>query len=308
MAIFHFALQTVRRAEGRSAVAAAAYRAGERLTDERTGETHDHRARGGVMASGLVGWCGSRNALWDAAEAAERHPRAVVAREVVVALPHELPDAERLRLVEDFGAWLRRRHGVVVDWAVHGPGRGDDRNHHGHLLITSRRALDGRMGEKTREMDTRPQGPSHVAAWRAEWADACNRALERAKIAARVDHRSLASRGEAREPAEHLGPAATALERQGRRSRTGDRNRRGRRRNELRPEIDAELAAAAAERRALFATAVCPPAPRGHRPNVPSKTTAAGRQIVRAAGKAAEQFVEVVLLDDRIPSGPRRER
>ena len=77
MAIYHLSIKTISRAAGRSATAAAAYRTGERITDERTGDRHDYRARRGVESTRLIlpdsapDWAHDRAALWNAAEQAE---------------------------------------------------------------------------------------------------------------------------------------------------------------------------------------------------------------------------------------------
>ena len=98
MASFHLSVKTVSRSSGRSATAAAAYRAGARIEDERTGEIHDYSRKGGVSLSQIVlppeapGWAGDRSKLWNAAESAENRKNSVVAREFEVALPAELPD------------------------------------------------------------------------------------------------------------------------------------------------------------------------------------------------------------------------
>ena len=107
MAIFHLSVKTVSRSAGRSATAAAAYRAGVEITDERTGEIHDYTRKGGVESAELVlpagapEWAADRAALWNAAEQAEKRKNSTVAREFEIALPEELSPAERQRLARD---------------------------------------------------------------------------------------------------------------------------------------------------------------------------------------------------------------
>lgn len=248
MATFHLHVQSIGRGEGRSAVAAAAYRSSTRLDDARTGLTHDFRAKGGYVAGGVVGSPDDPAGLWNAAEAAERHPRAMVAREVLVALPRGLDDAGRRRLVEGFSTWLRARHGVAVQWDIHRPDRpAEADNPHAHLLITTRVVgPDGRLGAKTRDLDKSTTSGAHIEAWRAEWARAVNAELAAAGTVARVDARSLRAKAEAAglpvapEPMERLGPSAAAMERRGRRTAKGDRNRRRRARNAERAALVAE--------------------------------------------------------------------
>lgn len=244
--LYRLSVQTISRGAGRSVIAAAAYRAATRLTDPRTGLTHDYRAKRAVGDSGLVGWTGDRESLWATAMNAERHPRAVEAREVLLALPRGLDREQHRILVVGFAEYLMGRHGVAVDWSVHCPLASDGGEQpHAHLLLTSRRiGPAGRPGPKTRELDTRPSGPQEIEAWRAEWAAQVNRALEAAGLDDRVDHRSAKRRGLADdEPQERLGPAAAALERRGVRTAAGDRNRRRRRRNRRRAELTSEAAA-----------------------------------------------------------------
>lgn len=192
MAVMFLAVKSLSRRAGQSAVAAAAYRTASRLTDERTGRVADYARRTGVVASGVIGWRGDRAALWNAAEAAERRKDAMVAREVLLALPHELDPAARARLVAAYALWLHRRHGVAVEWAIHAPAAGGDaRAHHAHLLLTTRRVeADGRLGAKTRELDEAPRSRHQVEAWRRRWADLANEALRQAGVAERLDHRS----------------------------------------------------------------------------------------------------------------------
>lgn len=238
MATYHLSVSTVRRAVGQSAVAAAAYRACCRLADERTGVVHDFRRKRGHVAGGVVGWGGDRESLWNAAEGAERRSNAVVAREITLALPHELDDESRVKLVRSFTENLHRRHGLAASWDIHRAHRsGDARNHHAHLLLTTRRiTTDNRLGEKTRELDAKPASSDHIQAWRAEWERLVNLALETAGRVERIDRRSLKAR-EARDgrpclPMEKLGPANTALERRGVRTEKGNRNRKRQRMNQ----------------------------------------------------------------------------
>ena len=228
MAIFHLQVNTVSRSAGRSATAAAAYRAGERIVDEQTGEIHDYTRKGGVEASALFApadapeWAADRTRLWNAAEAAERRKNSTVAREFVVALPAELSAEDRQALAFDLGRALVARHGVAVDVCIHAPGNdGDERNHHAHILMTTRRMAREGLTEKTRELDNQRSG--EVDHWRAEWARLANAALERAGRAERIDHRTLEEQGIERMPTTHQGPAVTDMLRKGRQSDVADR-------------------------------------------------------------------------------------
>ena len=226
MAIYHLSVKTISRSAGRSATAAAAYRAGVEIADARTGEVHDYRRKGGVVHSELVlpvgapEWAQDRAALWNAAEAAEVRKNSTVAREFEIALPTELSEEGRLALAVDLAREIVARHGCAVDVAIHEPGRdGDSRNHHAHLLLSTRRLGPDGFTDKTRELDQRQSG--EVDYWRSRFAELQNERLMEAGLSARVDHRSLKAQGEDREPTRHIGPSATGFER-----RTGQASRR----------------------------------------------------------------------------------
>jgi len=221
LASYHFAVKAVSRSTGRSAPAAAAYRSGERLADERTGLVHDYTRRSGVEATVIVtpvgaAWAQDRAALWNAAEAAEKRKDAKVAREYEVALPAELDAAGRLGLVKRFGQSLADRYGVVADIAIHQPGKeGDQRNWHAHILTTTRAANENGLGAKTRVLDVAQSAAGEVEALRALWAEQTNEALERAGESVRIDHRSHERRGLEAAPTERVATATYVMERRG---------------------------------------------------------------------------------------------
>lgn len=245
MAIYHLSVKTVSRSAGRSATAAAAYRAGVAITDERTGEHHDYTRKGGVVSADLVlpesapAWAADRSALWNAAEQSEKRKNSTVAREFEIALPAELDAEQRRALALDFAGELVKRHGCAADVAVHEGGRGgDERNHHAHILLTTRRLGPDGFGEKTRELDDQKTGKVLVTEWRERFADLQNDRLRAAGHSVQVDHRTLAAQGIEREPTRHLGPTATAIER-----RTGEPSQK---RARWDTEAQARLEAAAA--------------------------------------------------------------
>lgn len=218
MASYHLAVKTVSRSTGRSAPAAAAYRAGAEITDERTGVVHDYTRKHGVEHSAIVlpagapDWAADRAALWNAAERAETRKNSTVAREFEIALPAELDREQRHDLAMSFANEISERHGVAVDVAIHAPHRdGDDRNHHAHLLLTTRQLGPEGLGAKTRELDQKQSG--EVERWRERWAVMQNMALERAGSTERVDHRSYVRQGKETEQELKQGPAVTAMER-----------------------------------------------------------------------------------------------
>lgn len=218
MASFHLAVKTVGRSAGRSATAAAAYRAGVEIADERTGIVHDYTRKQGIEHREIVApanapdWVQDRSALWNAAERAETRKNSTVAREYEIALPTELSAGERRDLALGLAREISERHGVAVDVAIHAPGRlGDQRNHHAHLLTTTRRIGAEGLGEKTRELDQKTSG--EVERWRARFAEMQNAALERAQSHERVDHRSYQRQGREQEATVHMGPNVVAMER-----------------------------------------------------------------------------------------------
>lgn len=230
MATYHLSAKTISRSHGRSATAAAAYRSGARIIDERTGVLHDYQRRRGVEAAFLLlpasapDWASDRARLWNAAEQAETRKNSTVAREFEIALPTELDAKQRQRLAADFARELVARHGCAADVAIHRPGRnGDQRNHHAHVLLTTRRLTAAGFTEKTRELDDLKTG--EIGRWRARFAEVQNERLREAGVEARVDHRSLEAQAIDREATIHLGPAATALERRGVPTRLGESNR-----------------------------------------------------------------------------------
>lgn len=228
MAIYHLSVKAISRSAGRSATAAAAYRAGVEITDTRTGEVHDYTRKRGIVSADLVlpagapEWAADRSALWNAAEHAERRKDSCVAREYEVALPSELTAEARRELAVAFAKELADREGCAVDVCIHEPSKGgDNRNHHAHIMRTTRQVGAEGLGAK---LDTEKAGRNRAAdleAVRARWAELTNEHLRRHGVEATVDHRSLKAQGIDREPTQHLGPTATAIER-----RTGQVSRK----------------------------------------------------------------------------------
>ena len=215
MAIYHLRATMISRSQGRSATAAAAYRVAERIEDRRTGLTFDYAARGGVDHTEILApdhapdWVRDRSELWNRVEESETRKNSQVAREVRVALPDELTHAERVELVREFVRSQFVDRGMVADIALHAPGRaGDERNHHAHILLTTRelgaeRSVPGGGSVPCEGFTTKNRDWNKVEVlegWREAWARDSNAALERAGIEDRVDHRTLvAQRDEALE-------------------------------------------------------------------------------------------------------------
>lgn len=163
--------------------------------------------------------------MWNAAEQAERRSNARVAREIDVALPVELDDQARAALAAAYASRLVERYKTAAHISIHTPGRrGDNRNHHVHIMIPTRSLDADGFGAKLRTLDDRETGPVEVEWMRETWASECNAALERARIAQRIDHRSYQRQGVDRIPTRHIGPIATSLARRGIVTRAARRN------------------------------------------------------------------------------------
>lgn len=228
MAIYRLEVKTISRSTGQSAVAKAAYRTRSDLTDQRTGERYDYRRRAAIGPTGT--YVSGKAAdiptaeLWNAAEASEIRKNATVAREVILALPAELDAEAHLRLVSSFTREISLRHKLAAEFAIHHPSEhpeADQRNHHAHVMLTTRRVNRGEagelvFGEKSRELDGRGTGSGEITAWREIWEDQVNAALARNGHDARVSSKSLAAQNIDRVPQERLGPRRTAMLRKAR--------------------------------------------------------------------------------------------
>lgn len=263
MAIYHLTTKHISRKTGRTATAAAAYRSATMIYDERTGETHDYRNKRGVEYTEcvIVSPDGQptfldREQLWNAAELAEKRKDARTAREFIVALPHELDAIGRQHTARVLGSTLSKKFGVAVDICVHEPDKdGDQRNHHAHIMVTTRKVKieNGRaiLGEKSdlelsdRELRKRygsdASGRNFINMIRKGWETIVNGALESKGIDARIDHRSHVDRGLQELPTIKLGVAASAMERKGIQTDRGDINRAIKAANAQHREIQKEI-------------------------------------------------------------------
>lgn len=192
MAIFHMSAQTISRGKGHSSVAAAAYRHGQKLTDEFTGEIHDYSKKKGVSDSIiLLPKNADRNFLkpeylWNTIEKSEKRKDAQLAREFNIALPVEMTDEQKKALAIEFCNKNFVKNGMIADIAFH---KLDSDNPHFHVMLTTRRLTpDGlRFSTKERKWNDKDQ----LNQWREKWADTTNEHLQKANIDARIDHRSL---------------------------------------------------------------------------------------------------------------------
>jgi hypothetical protein len=222
MAIYHFSVKTVARSAGRSATAAIAYRAGEKIYCEREGREHDYSRKTGVeykeiyLPEGAPEHLKNREKLWNEVEQRETRKNSTVAREFEIAFPSELNQEQRLAMLEELCASIGKRHQVAVDACIHAPHTGsgsDERNYHAHILMSTRKLTPEGFTEKTRELDQKHSG--EIEHWREHFADICNMHLDLAGSTARVDHRSYKDQENGLEATLHEGPKVTELRRRG---------------------------------------------------------------------------------------------
>lgn len=205
MAIFHLHVKNIGRRDGRSAVAAAAYRAGVTLPNEAEERVSAFGGRRDVLHSeirapvGAPQWSLDRAALWNAVEAAEKRKDARLAKEIEFAIPRQLPRALWRELAcEMADAYTARGH--VVDLAIHDDGSGH--NPHVHMMLTPRALEEEGFGRKLRDADNL----AFINDARALWARIANAALAGAGAGVEIDARSHAARGEDITPGKHRGP------------------------------------------------------------------------------------------------------
>ena len=225
MAIYSMRMQVIGRSAGRSATAAAAYRSGEEIADERTGKTHDYTGKSDIYGSeillpvGAPGWMGDRGVLWNEVERVEKRKDAQLSREVMVALPAELTHAQKQDLTREFVRGEFTEQGMIADIGYHDF---ESHNPHAHIMLTMREVDAEGFGKKRREWNKRQV----LERQRKAWEEYANRALERAGFDARIDRRTLKEQGIEREPQVHLGAKVLEMEARGVRTRVGDESRR----------------------------------------------------------------------------------
>ena len=232
MAIYHCSTKTVNRSSGRTAVASMAYRAGEKLEDERTGLTHDFTKKDGVVHTEILSNLDiqiDRGELWNLAEKSENRKDARTAREWVIALPDELTADQRKDVAKNFAQSIVDRYGVIADLAIHEPSKGgNDKNHHAHIMLTTRKAeldpdnklilttkADIELSNTKRKSLNMGTTQEEIKAIRTKWADLANYALEQAGHNEKIDHRSYADQGNGLQATIHEGTKVTQLRRYG---------------------------------------------------------------------------------------------
>lgn len=245
MAIYHFSVKIISRANGRSAVAAAAYRAASALHDLRIGRTHDFTNKTGVVCSEILAPAGSparwgdRETLWNEVEKQEARKDAQLTREVEFALPRELDQAQGVALARSFVQREFVERGMVADLNVHWDF--DDQGQpkpHAHVMLSLRAATPEGFGLKVRAWNDRGM----LEAWRESWANHVNQRLAELDIDARVDHRSLEAQGLDLEPQQKIGAADAGRAARGEEADQALRHREIARRNGERMIADPNLA------------------------------------------------------------------
>jgi hypothetical protein len=243
MAVYFLRGTNISRSNGSRATRAAAYRAGERIRNKATSEVFDYSDRTDIAHKEIVlptdlrgrpdmAWAEDRSTLWNAAEHAGTRCNSRLAREWLVFLPPELDPGQRRQLVQSFAKELANRYRAAVDACIHLPRPGaDPRNHHAHLMMTTREVSPNGLGPRTRlEVSGRQRyllgipGSSReeYLGVRALWADLTNRALERAGVPERVDHRSYKDQGINKEPTPTIPEKVFYAERAGQASAAGE--------------------------------------------------------------------------------------
>lgn len=179
----------------RSVVASAAYRSGENLLDYRLEMSFDYRPKSkGIVATRIIApkdapeWVFNRELLWNRVEQSEKRKDSQLARELTIQFPHEIAQSKRADMIWDFATRNFAMKGMIADIAIHRPGKGDDRNEHGHILLTMRELAEDGFGLKNRDWNANEV----LESWREDWERLCNLALDEAQSNIRFDRRSIA--------------------------------------------------------------------------------------------------------------------
>ena len=257
MALYHFHADLIRRSAGQSVVAAAAYRAGEKLHCDYYGHDADYTRKKGVVLTGILlpshapPEYADRETLWNAVEKVEKNKKAQLAYSYDIALQNELTMEENIALVRKYLTEQFVSKGMIVDFAVHAPDPegGGISNPHVHILCPIRPIDEtGKWGAKQHRVYVLDENGNRVLDdagnyvfnavpttdwgeketllhWREEWANCVNRAFEEKGLPCRIDHRSYADRGMEETPTVHEGPTVRAMEKKGVQTNVGDLNR-----------------------------------------------------------------------------------
>ena len=270
IALYHCSIKIISRGKGKSAVAAAAYRSGEKLKSEYDGQSHDYTKKAGVAYTEIMLPANAplefadRSFLWNSVEKIEKSKNSQLAREIEIAIPNELTRQQQISLVREYVKDNFVDNGMCADIAIHDK---EDGNPHAHIMLTVRPLNeDGTWGAKskkeyildkdgekiklkngnykTRKADTVDWNDKEKAElWRSKWADIANKYLAENEHAERIDHRSFERQGIEQIPSVHLGVAASQMERKGIATERGNINREIKAQNKILAEIKAKLSA-----------------------------------------------------------------
>ena len=255
MALYHFHVDQIKRSAGQSAIAAAAYRAGEKLYSEYYGETNDFTRKGGVLHTEILlppnvpAEYADRQTLWNAVEKVEKNKKAQLAYSFDIALQNELTQEENIALARRFVQEHFVSKGMIADLAVHEPDKENGiQNPHFHVMTTMRPLNpDGTWGNKQRReyaLDDNGERirdekgdyvfnavhttdwhePETLEHWREAWCRMVNDEFERKGLDVRIDHRSYEAQGMEQIPTVHEGPLVQQMEKRGIRTQKGDLN------------------------------------------------------------------------------------
>ena len=270
MAIYHLSIKIISRGKGKSAVAASAYRSGEKIKNEYDGIVHDFTRKGGIAYTEILlpqnapEEFSNRSVLWNSVEKIEKSKNSQLAREIEIALPKELDREKQIELVREYVKENFVKVGMCADIALHDK---NDGNPHAHILLTMRPLNEDttwgakskkeyildEKGEKvklkngnykTRKINTTDWNEQEKAEeWRKAWADITNKYLEENSIQDKVDHRSYQRQGIEQIPTIHLGVSATQMEKKGIATDRGNINREIKHQNAILREISRRIKA-----------------------------------------------------------------
>jgi len=264
MAIYHLSIKIISRGKGKSAVAASAYRSGEKIKNEYDGIVHDFTRKGGIAHTEILlpqnapQEFSDRGILWNSVEKIEKSKNSQLAREIEIALPKELDREKQIALVREYVKENFVKVGMCADITLHDK---NDGNPHAHILLTIRplnedttwgakskkEYIFDEKGEKVKlkngnyktiKIDTVDWNEQEKAEeWRKAWADITNKYLEENSIQDKVDHRSYQRQGIEQIPTIHLGVSATQMEKKGITTDRGNINREIKHQNKILKEI-----------------------------------------------------------------------
>lgn len=221
MAIYHLHCDIIGRSGGRSATAAAAYRATCKIEDRTTGEKFDYRKKEKAVYSAIwtprefPSWAKNRSELWNSCEEKENRKNSQFCRSFDIALMKEFDLETNLKCLAEWVAENYLKRGLVADVAIHSPHKNKDgttnENSHAHVLVTTRKVDKDGWTEKDREGND----IQFLKKARTSWADIVNKKFLELGMSERIDERTLEAQGIDREPQQHLGAKATAMQRKG---------------------------------------------------------------------------------------------